>query len=166
MIKVYTKTAEEVRHDEVMTSYAKSVGGFPKGVCPTYVYTMDGKKVDTWDLSPKQVFDLLSNELSVNGPKVQCDDFLRSLKSGFKFPLSGVVAFLELRGKSKYPGIVSDMMVPFCVDTLSSAREIAKFNKECNGDYSSIVDNDLITIIKQMRINELNKNNKRSNVRR
>ena len=61
-------------------------------------------------------FDLLSNELSVNGLKVQCGDFLSSLKSGFKFPLSVVVAFLELRNKLKYLGIVSDMMVSFCVD--------------------------------------------------
>lgn len=167
MIKVYTKINEKISEERGLNSWAaKEVKGIAKPVCPTYLIKSDGTRIDTWDLSAREVYDLLSYELKNNSPRVECSEFLESLKPGLKFPLDGVLAFLELRNISKYPSIVSDVMTSFCLDTLTSASTIAKFNKECNGDYSSLVDQDLINVVKQMKINEMNKNKQHSSVRR
>ena len=77
--------------------------------------------------------------------------------------MNGVLEFLNLQ--AKYGSIVSDLMLPYCFEVLNSARVIAKFSKESNGDYSDVVDQNLFVIVSQMKQNEINKN-KQSFMRR
>ena len=166
MINVYEKTEKEIENEAADYRWAASmVKGVPRRVCPTYLKKKDGTRVDTWDLTESEIISLFSRELAQNGKSLDpsVGSFIKSLPKNLKFSLDGVLEFLNL--ESKYGSVAADLMVSFCIETLNSARVIAKFNKECNGDYSNVIDQDLVAIVSQMKQNELNRN-RQSSIRR
>lgn len=170
MIKIMQKTQAEIeQEEEKYRMYASLVKGLPIKVCKTYLTKRDGTKVETRDLTEKQILILIYNDLldfsypqgsyKTTG-RTDLDSFklITILKEhGYTPSVNAVLQLTQM--EQQFGHIVMDIMGSFGTAHFSEARIIAKFQKESAGDYSQVQNSEIIAVLKQMEINEKNKKN-------
>lgn len=139
--------------------YAKRVKGLPDcEVCPLVVVLGNGEQIDVWSLTEQQILDLVkvaAKEMTPDGPSDKV-----GLSNAFKvvacwrekhqiISADFVADYFKL--KNRFRGaqkeVVKDMLIPVVNETVDSAREIAKFIKGREDDFSAVTDTDILAVI-------------------
>lgn len=176
MINIRQKTAAELEEEKSLYSFgAHLVNGIPKPICPTYLVKRDGTRVDTYDLTEEQILGLIEIDLvdytSPRGTynrdnRTDLDAFrlAQEVKGHYVPSVSATLKLSQL--EQQYGHIVRDLMGTIgSLTHFDNARVIAQFNKECNGDFSQVTQEEIIAVLEQMKINELARKNANANVR-
>lgn len=174
MINIRYKTAAELEEEKSLYDFGAHVArGIPKQVCPTYLVKRDGTRVNTYDLTEQQILGLIEIDLvdytSPNGTynrdnRTDLDAFrlVQEIRGHYIPSVSATLKLSQL--EQQYGHIVRDLMGSFgSLSHFDNARAIAAFNKECNGDFSQVTQEEIIAILEQMKNNELARKN--ANVR-
>lgn len=169
MIKIYSKTQEELKEEQATNDWAvrEVKGSITKKACPTYLVQNDGTKVDSYNLTEKDVLTLINYDLkdfcNENGSykknnRTGLDTFklLDTLSEDFKFSHQGIITLMQM--ETAYGSIAKDVVPVADKDNLrGSAKEIATYIKQSNGDFSETTNEETIEVLQQMQINEMNK---------
>lgn len=170
MIKIMQKTQAEIEKEEADYRLGAALAkGVPMKVCKTYLTKRDGTKVETRDLTENQILVLIYNDLldflypqgsyKTTG-RTDLDSFklITILKEhGYTPSVNAVLQLTQM--EQQFGHIVMDIIGSFGTAHFSEARIIAKFQKESAGDYSQVQNSEIIAVLKQMEINEKNRNN-------
>ena len=170
MINIRQKTQAEISEEESLYRFgAAVVKGIPKSVCPTYLMKKDGTKVDTSDLTEEQILGLFQYDLmdytSPQGSykrtgRTDLDSFkLAEVLRGHYTPSLSAALQME-KWEQQYGHIVVDLMGGIgALSYRDKARVIAQFQKETNGDFTPVQQEEIIAVMEQMAINEQAKKN-------
>lgn len=176
MINIRYKTAAELEEEKSLYDFAARVAkGIPKPVCPTYLVKRDGTRVNTYDLTEQQILGLIEIDLvDYTSPRGTYNrdnrtdlDAIRLVQEIKGHYIPSVAATLKLcQLEQQYGHILRDLMGSFgSIKYFDNAKTIAEFNKECNGDFSQVTQEEIIAILEQMQNNELARKNEAANVR-
>lgn len=167
MINIYTKTHQEIV-DEKRLHYwvSREIKDIEKPVCLTYVINNDGTRVDTNDLTENDILNLIEYDIkdfkAVDGSYKRNGNnypdafkLIEALGTNYTPTYDGIFRLYQM--KQQYGHIIADITGGLVYKVTDKARMIAKFQKECNGDFSQVSDEDIVSIIQQMNINEIAK---------
>lgn len=173
MINIRTKTEEEIKNEESLYAFGAQIAkGRPKTVCPTYLVKRDGTRVDTYDLTEKEILGLIEIDLvDYTNPRgnykkdnrTDLDSFhlATELKGHYIPSIDATIKLANL--EIQYGHIVRDLMGTIgALNHLSVAEVIARFNKESNGDFEPVTTEEAIVILEQMAVNEINRKQNKS----
>lgn len=165
MINIYTKTAKEIEKENNEYRYgAALVKGTPRKACPTYLMRSNGERVDTRDLTEGQIMRLIENDVkdyqSPNGSykkgnKKDLDTFqlLKVIEKTWRPSYDALYQLCKM--DYKYGHIMMDILgVADTRNFRHDAHAIAKFQKECNNDFSDVTIPEMLGIMQQMSYNE------------
>lgn len=166
MIKIYTKTDEELEKENSLYRFgAALVKSYPKKACPTYIVRQNGEKVDTDRLTEAEIIDLIDWDLYdytsqtgtyISQPRTGLDtfEFLNVVRDKWT-PSCEAILKLELLSDKYGFGIMSDIIGSADKNSLHSrAWIIARYQKQCNDDFSDVTRDEIRAVLKQMAINE------------
>lgn len=180
MLQVFEKTTQEIENEERDNHfYAARVKGIAKPVCPYYLITKDGSRVDASDLSEKQILsfyiqalrkgiaDEANNKFGQNG---QLDSIAEASKltqvlsspyASYKPSYEGLKTVVELF-EDDNPTIRSwakDLLTPLVEKQVSEVETISKFLQESQGNFENPTKTQKLQVIDQLAKNEYNRQN-------
>lgn len=175
MIDIKNKTPDEIMAEKRLQYWAPHKGEKPEEkICKTYLIRKDGTRVNTNSLNENEILSLIEDDIkdynATNGSyKINGNNYLDSFKlleligNSYTPSCNGILQLYQM--KQQYGDIVTSVMNVLDDKFTSKARIIAEYQKECNGDFSPINDDDIIPIIQQMNINKMTKE-KQSSIKR
>ena len=158
MIKIYTKTAEELKQEQALYDFGAQVAkGVPVKAWPTYVMVQVGhvwKRVDLRDLPSDYIIQLIAEDLNdPNAESKGADSFalLKALKGSWRPTFDDVLALYKL--EKQHGHIIRDIMGLLNIAMVHNAYVIAQYIKESKGDFTPVTSDDEVAVIEQMKIN-------------
>lgn len=165
MIMIYNKTAKDIAEEQALYDFgAQVVKGTPKRVCPTFVIIKGGARVDTCDLTARDIVSLISDDLK--DPKSNGADaskLLRLLQTTWKPTYDDVLQLYQLENVSR--STIRDIMGTLRIKIVEDAYTIARFQKDSMGDFRPVTNEDEIAIIEQMKQHAIDRQTPRGNAR-
>lgn len=165
MITIYQKTQKEIEEERGLHSWAaREVKGIPKRVCPTYLMKKDGTRVDTSDLTEEQIMAIITKDVqefsSPTGPyktsgnsHLTSFDLIKATQDSWTPSIDAILQTYAM--EQTYGHIMADLRGSMDKKDLhGKAYTIAKFQKECNGDFTMPSKEEVIAVIQQMSYNE------------
>ena len=154
MLTIFEKTKQEIESER---NYRQAQINALDPVCPYYLVTTEGKKVEVKNLTDDQILVALDQVLSE--PKNQENikaglKFARALKEiGYQPSLRVVKAMLEMEDSE----LKRDAFLPLVHDHLSRVIPVARFLQESRGNFAKPTKEQEIQVIDQMIKNEANR---------
>lgn len=179
MLKVFDKTKEEIAKEEAKRKiYAKMDNKPVEEVCPYYVISKQGQKIDVAELSEDQILSFYTQAINASLVEKGNKEFKdgNSLEEASKLTKAlnefspytpsykGLKTIVELF-EHPNPAIKSfskDLLMPFAGELIKKVDTITTYLLECEGNYEKPTLEEKLIVINQLERNEMNKTNSKT----